>query len=260
MGVIKTASVSSGNLKWTTLAAPLAALGGAAFTCVVLVKRNATAVADGAAFDGQSYLLSGSGAGTVQQGFSFNGSDKVQYDIGAGSSAPTVTYSSKTAPYMIALSKAAGAVACRVGTKLGVAGSWSHENLSSAGQAGSTATMLQIASWQDSDFGDSWFGVVAWYAGAMSDVDKAALDDNWRTSDLWNSAHGQPLFLSEFNTLTPTDVAGNATGLTVTNCTLDGAETLDGWNFDGTGVTTDNTTKPGLATEFDDELLPANWF
>ena len=56
------------------------------------------------------------------------------------------------------------------------------------------------------------------------------------TGDLRN-AHGQPAFLTQLNTLTPTDLAGNASGIDVdTDLTLDSGETLDSWNFDGTGT------------------------
>jgi hypothetical protein len=113
-----------------------------------------------------------------------------------------------------------------------------------------------------SEFFDGWVGVVAWWEGAMSQANKEALDNNWRTSDLWNSAHGQPTFLCECNVAgaSVTDLAGNASSPSVTGTTLDAAETLDSWNFDGTGFVVDNTTKPVLPGLFDPQLKDNMWF
>lgn len=237
MGVIKTTSGSSGNLRWTVLNTPLSNLPTGAWTLAMLVKRALTATADAAAFDGGCYLLTGAPPGTVQTGFSFGGSpnqDKCVMDLTATSVSPSA-FTSKTSPYLLVLSKAAGSVQPTLSWKLGSGGIWTDETLSVAQGNAAAADMLQIASWEDSDFGDNWYGLVSWWSGAMSLTNKHLLDANWRTSDLWNSAHGQPVFLSEMNVspASVVDLAGNASTFTATNCTLDAAETLDSWNFDG---------------------------
>src|SRR6202008_1241496 len=109
--------------------------------------------------------------------------------------------------------KGAGSVAPRLGWKLGSGGGWTHENAGSSMVDQIAATILDIGVWEGtSDPANAWIGVVAWWEGAMSDVNKEALDDNWRTSDLWLSAHGQPTFLAELNVAAGrvVDLAGNA--------------------------------------------------
>jgi hypothetical protein len=74
----------------------------------------------------------------------------------------------------------------------------------------------------------------------MTNANKDANFTNWRTSDIWNNPHGRPAFLVEFNVPTANlvDLAGNASGMTVIGgaMSVDAAQTLDGWLFDGTGV------------------------
>lgn len=238
MGVLKFTSGSSSQMKWTSLASALQNVPTGAWTVVMLLKRGATQAADAAAYDGINYLLAGTGAGTVQAGFSFKGAattDTVALDgLGTSPSSPS-QFTSKASPYLLALSKTAGTTSPRLSWKLGSGGAWTHEALSGTAGNGAAAAQMQLGTWQDSDFGTTWMGVAAWYSGAMSDTDKAALDTNWQTSDLWNSAHGQPLFLAEMNVAAASvvDLASNASSLTPTGMTLDAGETLDGWNFDG---------------------------
>lgn len=254
MGVLKSTSGSSGNLRWSSLNTPLSNLPTGAWTVAMLVKRSLTATADAAAFDGQCYLLTGAPPGSVQAGYSFAGApnqDKVATDLSSFGFSPSA-FTNKTSPYLLVLSKAAGTSVPRLGWKLGSGGTWTDENLSTAVANGTAADLLQIASWQDSDFGDNWYGVCAWWSGAMSDANKQSLGTNWRTSDLWNSAHGTPAFLAEFNVAAGSvvDYASNASGLTATNMTLDSGETMDSWNFDGTA----SGPPPPIMTQYESAM------
>ena len=52
-------------------------------------------------------------------------------------------------------------------------------------------------------------GLVAFWNVQLSNAQVDALQTNKKTSDLWNSAAGNPLTLIELNTLTPTDLGAN---------------------------------------------------
>ena len=221
------------KLKWTTLAQALKDVSDGAWTLAILLKRDGTGT-----FDAIAYLLSGSGVGTAEAGLSFDSTNKTLVDVaGLGANGPTAL-ASTTSPYLIVVSKGAGSVAPRVGFKLGSGGAWTHENTDASVPDQIDATMLEIGAWEGGDPFNGHIGVVAWWEGAMSDANKEALDNNWRTSDLWTSAHGTPVFLAELNVAgsSVVDLAGNASSLTATGTTLDAAETLDSWNFDGTGA------------------------
>jgi len=242
MGVLEFDGVND-SLKWSTLAATLANVGDGPWTLAVLLKRGGTGI-----WGGVSYLLSGTGSGTAEAGMSFRGTadpNELTTDVGGGGNS-TSAFASTTSPYLFVLSKATGTVAPRLAWKLGSGGAWTHENFDGTLANQIAATMLEIGAWQGGDFFPGHMGVVTWWEGAMSDANKEALDNNWRTSDLWNSAHGQPAFLTQLNTSTPTDLAGNASDLAVNGTTLDAGETLDSWNFDGTGAAVPTAKK--LAT------------
>lgn len=230
MGVLSFNGTSD-KLKWTTLASALANVSDGAWTYAALFKRSGTGT-----FDALGYLLSGSGAGTAKAGMTITNVDVLNIDIVGGASTST-TFTNTSSPYLFVLSKGSGAATPRLAWKLGSGGSWTHENLSSAVNDQIAATMLEIGAWQGGDFFAGWIGVIAWWEGAMSDANKEALDDNWRTSDVWNSAHGNPQFLAECNVAgaSVVDLAGNASVLTATGTTLDSGETLDNWNFNGVG-------------------------
>ena len=97
---------------------------------------------------------------------------------------------------------------------------------------------LELGAWVGGDFYNGWIALMAIWAGIMSDTHVQALKTNWRTSDFWLSAHGTPVCLIEGNTLSLVDLAGNATSLATngTAPTLDGAETMSSFNFDGIGA------------------------
>lgn len=250
MGVLQFDGVDD-RLKWTTLASALLNVSDGAWTLAVLLKRGG--VASATAYDGVSYLLSGTGNGTAKAGFSFHGvgsgdDNKIFVDVGSGSRTLIATFTNTTSPYLIVLSKGAGTVVPRAAWKVGSGGAWTHQNLNTTVADQIDATMIEIGAWQAEDFFTGHIGVVAWWEGAMSDADKEALDDNWRTSDWWNSAHGQPVFLAELNVAgaSVVDLAGNASSLSVTGTTLDSGETLDSWNFNGKGVVTAANSVPLL--------------
>lgn len=237
-------------ISFSTLAQALKDVTDGAWTCCVVVKRANT----GNTYQGMSVLRT---AGANEAGISWMGSgggatqNSVYIDVNAVNTPTGLT--DTTNPYMLVVSKGAGTVTPRLGRKLGSGGAWTHENFDGTLPDQIDATILEIgASTLSTEFLNGWLGVVAWWEGAMSDADKEALDNNWSTSDLYNSAHGTPVFLAEFNVAgsSVVDLAGNATGRAVTGTTLDAAETLNSWNFDGVGGGggTSETPTPGGAT------------
>lgn len=234
MGVLLFDGVDD-RLRWTTLAQALKDVSDGAWTLAALVKRQTPI----STYDGICYLLSGTGNGTTEAGVSFRDDNTLLADIAGVNGCFTSTPLTSTAsPYLLVVSKGSGTVQPRVGWKLGSGGSWSHETFPVSVPDQIDATILEIGAWETGDPFEGYIGLVAWWEGAMSDANKEALDDNWRTSDWWNSVHGQPKFLAELNVAGASviDLAGNASDLAVTGTTLDGGETLDSWNFDGTGA------------------------
>jgi hypothetical protein len=229
---------SNDRVRWTTLASTLANVSDGAWTLAVLLKRGGTG-----GWDAISYLLSGTGNGTAEAGVSFKGAATVNslvIDVDAGQQT-TNTYTDTTSPYLIVVSKGAGSATPTVSVKLGSGGAWAaSHNFSGAVADQIAATILDIGIYQGaSDPFVGHIGVVGWWEGAMSEANKQALGLNWRTSDWWNSAHGQPAFLAELNVACTSvvDLASNASSRDCTNApTLDAAQTLDSWNFNGTGA------------------------
>lgn len=236
MGVLKFDDTDD-QLKWTTLASALSNVSAGAWTAAVLIKNEAHA-----SFSGYSYLHTGAGAGTAVAGLSMSSSTNgPTVDVGSGFVFGDGADLTDGQTYLLVMSKPAGAGSLRIGIKAGSAGSWNHFDTTSGTMADqAAAAQLQIGTWQDTDFMDGWIGVVGWWEGAMSDGNKQSLGTNWRTSDMWTSAHGSPAFLAELNVAAGSvvDLAGNATSLSVGGGgpTLDAGETLDNWNFDSTGV------------------------
>jgi hypothetical protein len=232
MGVLKFDGIDD-ELIWSTLASPLANVTDGAWTVAAVVRRNAV----GSPAVSISTLLSASGASS-EASLAFDAANKVIADI-SGVSDPTspTAFSSTANVYMFALSKAAGTATLRLGWKVGSGGAWTHENLTTTLVDQIDSTSIRVGGWAPFN---GWIGVVAWWEGAMSDTNKEALDNNWRTSDLWNSAHGQPVFLAQCNVsgASVVDLASNATSFSATGTTLDAAETLNGWTFDGATLVT----------------------
>jgi hypothetical protein len=235
MGVLLFDGVND-TIKSTSLGSGLSNLSaGNAATLLWLIK----APAGDADSDGLAYLLSGAGAGTAQFGASIDNTEDIFMDL---SSARTVLGTFQTNVYMLLISKPAGSPAtCRLHWKQGAAGAWTHTNFSGTQAFTTAASMLEIGAWQGADiYGSGHQGLFAAWAANFSDANAEACDDNWRTSDLYNHAAGTPVSLIQLNTTTPTDIGSSgASSLTVNGTTLDAAETLDSWNFDGTGAAAD---------------------
>lgn len=236
MGVLRFTRSGSNRLKWTTLATALANTSDGAWTCCEVV-RFATVTAG--SFYGQCYLLSGTVDGVTAAGISIDNGGRVYVDLAdhSGNNGPTVV--TTEAAYMLVTSKATGSAAPIHSRFVKSTGVWTHTTSNDAIVANKpAATMLEIGAWANSDFTDAWVAAVAFWEGEMTQANKVLLATNWRTSDLWTSAHGQPTFLVEGNVAgaSVVDLAGNASAMTVSGTSLDAAETLSGWNFNGTGA------------------------
>lgn len=236
---------STDQLKWTTLATALANVSDDGWSCAVLSKQDILT-----GFRGQTYLCSGSGAGTATAGLGYSPSvSRPVTDVGSGIQYDYVWDTLQSVPHFMCASRpsGAGSVQCRLSVKVGSSGSITHHTSGTlANQA--AAAQLQIGTWQDSDFFSGHIGVVAFWVGQMSDANKEALTANWRTSDLWNSAHGQPAFLAELNVAAASvvDLASNASDLAVAGSpNLDSGETMDNWVFDGIGGEPDPAGEAG---------------
>jgi hypothetical protein len=247
---------SNDRLKWTTLQSALANVPTGAYTWAALLKRGGTG-----GWDAINYLLSSTGNGVAEAGFSFKGTSPIDRLIadftGGGQNNATSNFTNTTAPYLFVVTKAAGSQTPVLYWKNGSAGAWTQENFSGAIADQTAATMIEIGLLEGaSDPFVGHIGLIAWWSGAMSAGNAQALDDNWRTSDWWGSAHGQPVFLAELNVAAGSvvDLASNASSLVAESGgnypALDAGETLDSWNFNGTGAggsNTDRTTVVGAA-------------
>ena len=232
---------NGGSFKWTSLLTALQNTSDGAVTAAFVIKR----AVDDANFHGLGYLLSSTGNGVTEFGLSIEGStnqDSLLADINGESvlrgntpTQPTITGTIES--YFLVISKAAGTSAITFSVYPKSVATWTHVTSNNTLGNQTAATMLELGAWQTGDLFNGWMAVAAFWEGEMSQANKEALVTNWRTSDLWTSAHGQPTFLTELNTATPTDLAGNASSRTTTGSapTLDAAETMAGWNFDGTG-------------------------
>lgn len=237
MGTVK--FTDNGSFRWSTLASALSNVSGGAFTMAGSFKR----LANTTNFDGIAYLLSSTAPGVAEVGVSVeaavNGSHLLM-DAGLGGSPPAaVTATSTTENYGFVISKAAGNVTLRYALypKSNLA-AFTSGNHSVNVPDQTVATLLEVGSWQSTDWFNGWIAAFGVWAGAINGTNEAALWTNWRTSDFYNSAHGTPVCLIEFNTATPSDLIGNATSRASvgTAPTLDAGETVGSWNFDGTGA------------------------
>lgn len=223
---------ATSQLKWTSLASALGDISDTAWTMACLHKISAFG-----SWRGISYLHSG-GSSRAGLGYGESVSAPVT-DVLSGVQFNYTWNTLQSVPHFMCVSKPEGSPAqLRLSVKLGAAGSVTHHTSGTLNDVG-TSDELQIGTWQATDYWAGHIGLVAYWAGAMSDADKEALTTNWRTSDLWNSAHGEPVFLAELNVAAASvvDLAGNASSLTVSGSpTLDSGEDMDSWDFDGTGV------------------------
>lgn len=248
MGALRFQSASTSTLKWTSLASALSLVSDGAWTAAWLLKRNTNPVN----FDALGYLLSGAGAGVVQAGCSIETTDGMVTDISSqpnsntGSVAWTFTEST---PVILVGAKATGTVRPTYSKYVKASTTWTHDAPSGGATLpnGIASTMLEIGAWEGGDLlDDCHIGVVAFWEGDMTNSQKQELATNWQTSDWWNNTLGTPMFLVELNVAgaSVTDLAGNASSLTVSGTSLDAAETLTSWNFNGTGAVA--STAPNL--------------
>lgn len=220
-------------IRFQTLATPIANVSDGAFTIAVLLKQ----AVDGGTFQAYTYLCT---AGPiVRQGLSRDSSGMLIND--AGDTNGTLDIAGTTETYIAVVRKAAGSSLCTYSLFSKGAGTWATEGNGSTSLADSVAaTMIEIGTFQGgSDLANAWIGLLGYWEGDMTQANVQHLDDNWRTSDWWTNPHGQPKALIECNIAAASlvDLAGNASNVLVTGTpTLDGAETLSSWNFDGTGV------------------------
>lgn len=229
------------RVEWTTLAAALANVSDGAWTNAVLLRKNVLK-----AWNGITYIENA--ARTVQEaGMSFNndaGGSQIQLDTLRGGNVNTVTpaiFDSLTDVMIISVTKAAGSAIPRVHYKNLTSGAaWGHAAFSGAVTDAQAGAIMKIGDWVSSDFHKGWIGCVGWWEGDMTDLQTEALSTNKRTSDWWGHAFGAPKFLCELNVAAAalTDLAGNASSLATFGGgpTLDAAEALAGWTFDGTGA------------------------
>ena len=252
MGVLLFDGVDD-KLKWTTLASALSNVTVGTATAAFLIKP--VGLNTGSTFDAFGYLLSGTGAGTAQFGLSASNGDNPVGDYGAPTSTTVPVVDGET--YILVIRKPTAAdLDVNYSRYTRSTDTWAHQALTGIGKAEVAATMLELCAWQGDDPYDGYMGVAAFWEGSMSQAQVEELSVNWATSDWWNNSLGNPAFLVELNVAAAsvTDLAGNASSLTATGTTLDAGETLDTWNFDGTGSGGPQTIPLNQVTETDSSL------
>jgi len=241
------------RIRWTTLASALQNTSDGACTMGFLIKRDSLQ----AGTHGLGYLLSGATTAEFGLGFWDSSGGAPHHAFMDISEVGTRDFPSNlgntTDSMLLVVSKAAGTSTPRLGWKLEPGGAWTHEDANTTLVDQAAASILEIGCWEGGEFLATHIGLVGVWEGAMSDGDKEALDDNWQTSDWWQSAHGEPVFLAELNVAgaSVVDLAENASSLAVTGTTLDAAETLDDWTFNGTGI-----APPSVAVDADYSRFP----
>lgn len=207
-------------------------------------------------WDAIMYLFTGFDAtGTAEAGISHSGSENNYFaDVGGGGSSFASTRPVGDTDYVLVLRKAAGTVAPIL--SIFQAGStWEHITGNNAVANQTACQSIGFSTWEAG--ADPLQGWLAWFAawsGAMSQANAEALVANWRTSDLYNSAHGTPVALVEFNTDTPVDLMGTIATLNVGGGpTVDAGQTFASWDFDGIGGPTLVQLRP------DADIDAASW-
>jgi hypothetical protein len=216
-----------------TLASAIQNLPTGAYTVAMLVRRGSST-----SNDGLWGLQSDTVDSTLEGGGWIDGAfDELQFSqTGSSTRFGGTALTNTTDPYLIVYVKTAGTTTPTWWFKNGSGGSWDNDPFSGTVPNGEAADdFLEIGSVANGDFWAGHIGLIGLWSGDMSSTNIQLLDDNWRTSDWYTSAHGTPVCLIELNTTTPVDIIGNATDIVVTEATLDAGETLDDWNFDATG-------------------------
>lgn len=104
---------------------------------------------------------------------------------------------------------------------------------------GTPGGTIDIGARAASFFANAWHGLVGCWNVNLTDAQVDQLWANKRTSDWWLNSGGTPQFLVELTSTTPVDIAKRSAFVSF-NGTIDGAETLASWNFNGTGARTGN--------------------
>lgn len=184
-------------------------------------------------------------AGQANIAIERDNSKKLVYSTEAQNSQSTTTVTGTTDTWFYCCRKPDGNAAGTISlANLTTAAAMTHETGSVVNEpaAGRTSDRLVIGHYDNtSDAFVGWQGLFfAFDFGAggslPNDTQIASLITNKRTSDIYNLGLGTLVCLVEFTTLTPTDLAGNATSWSASGSpTIDSGETLAGWNFNGTG-------------------------
>jgi hypothetical protein len=229
-------------VRFSTVASALANTSDGAWTVAILLKQ---AVDSG--FQAYTYLTS---AGPITEaGLSRNTSGLMLTDADSYSSTG-LDIAGTTETYIAVAAHAAGAAPITYHLFSKSLGTWGTPIVGANFANQVACTGLEIGTFQGGgDLANAWIGLVGFWEGAMSTANVNTLDDNWRTSDWWANAHGQPTALIEMNVAAASlvDLVGNATNLSVTGTpTLDSGETLSSFNFDGTGFVPKVTAGSGI--------------
>jgi hypothetical protein len=251
MGVFRFNPASTTTIVFATLATALQNVSDGAWTIACPIRFNALG---GGNFRALGYFKA---SGVVKAGLSINaiGPSPV-VDLGSGPTASGINPSTGTDYMYVAAHTSAGTVTFSRYTKS--SNTWDHNTPATTLSNQIASDSLEIGAWQGADLLDGWMPAFAAWEGKMDQTNVEALSVGWKTSSLYSSAFGAPLFLTQLNTTSPTDMMGNASGLTVTGGSVDSGQTVSDWLFDGTGV--DNTMKPGLPGWWDPQINPKGWF
>lgn len=224
-------------LKWTALAAALQNVPTGPYTFLTGVRHNSLS-----GYQGYGYLLSGSGVGIVQAGFSKHSGGDIFVDTDDPSSAIGIDPAVGT-DYLYLVSMPAPTATPTFSRQVKGA-AMAHEAGNSTMIAQLVAAMLQIGSWQNGDLLNGWKAVFAIWNVALSQAQREACGANWRTSDIYSAHPIPPLVLLEFNVAAGSLVnLGTAaiSGAAHVGTTLDSGQTFGGWSFDGIGGSVPDT-------------------
>ena len=233
MGVLRFTAANLDRIRFQTLAAALGNTSDGAWTCAVLLKQASIG-----AFHAQAYLCNSTP--TTKAGWSINGSNQMVADVAAYGGVGTTALDDTAETYIAVATKQAGTAAVSYHVYKRSTTTWASVTAGSNLADQTASSMLELGTFEGGgDLANGWIGLVGFWEGQMSQANAETLDNNWRTSDWWSNAHGQPTALIECNVAAASlvDLAGNATNIAVTGTpAVDAGETLSSWNFDSTGA------------------------
>lgn len=239
-----------------TLSTALGGLSNGAGTIAALSRLNAVAGAEIAslrnAADNAFYhgLACNSGGGPVDD-------DGAVFIASSGAAIPAGTTADDFV--VVAVTWPAGAANqyehFHVSPTTGGTGTWDHAQSASANSRGDFAGPGTGGGfWIGGESGNDylWVGDIAivavWVGKVLTDAQIEALFANKKTSDWYTNAAGNPDFLVELTSLTPSDIGANASvfnALGGTSPTLTGLVPT-GWTFDGRGSSGTISSKSGV--------------